>query len=183
MKHVLIVLLLCCSASLAAQSKIYLTRDGEVSFTSDAPLELIEAQSNKLRGAIDTKKRTFAFTIKINSFQGFNSRLQQVHFNENYLESKSHPSATFTGKIIEKINFKKEGTYHVRTKGILSIHGVKQERIIKSQLIIRDNKLIINSSFTVLLEEHGIRIPKIVHQKISELIYIRIQATLEPRNA
>jgi len=39
-----------------SQEDIYLTREGRIAFISEAPLELIEASSNQLQGALDTEK-------------------------------------------------------------------------------------------------------------------------------
>ena len=58
---------------------------GKVSFLSEAPLELIKAASDKLKGAIDKTQNTFAFAVDIHSFKGFNSDLQREHFHENYM--------------------------------------------------------------------------------------------------
>jgi polyisoprenoid-binding protein YceI len=165
--------------SFTGQAQIFQTSSATVDFKSNAPLELIEAKSVRLKGAIDTQKKTFAFSIPIQSFQGFNSALQREHFNENYLESHTFPNATFTGKIIEDLDFNKEGTYTVRAKGRLFIHGVEQERIIKSKLQIKDGQFVVNADFSVLLEEHQIRIPKVVYQKIAEEIAVHIEATFE----
>ncbi|MBV6441500.1 MAG: hypothetical protein EPGJADBJ_03186 [Saprospiraceae bacterium] len=157
---------------------VFRCENGKLSFKSDAPLEVIQAKSNKLRGAIDTAKQTFAWSVDIKTFEGFNSPLQREHFNENYMESKKYPKASFTGKIIENIDFKKNGTYSVRAKGQLTIHGVEQERIIKSQLEVDGNKLRVQSSFTVLLADHNITIPKVVYQKIAEEIAVTVNAEL-----
>ena len=156
----------------------YRVEDGTIDFRSDAPLELIEASSGNLRGIINPEDNTFAFAVKASTFQGFNSPLQREHFNENYLESKKYPEATFTGKIIEHIDLSKPGNYTIRAKGKLNVHGVEQERIIKSEVVSSGNTLEVSSNFTVLLEEHNIRIPKIVYQKIAEEIQVHIHATL-----
>ena len=156
--------------------ELYSTLKGEVYFKSDAPLELIEARSTELQGIIDADKLTFAFAVRMQSFQGFNSPLQREHFNENYLESKSFPRSTFVGKIIENVDFSKNGEFTIRAKGTFTIHGIEQERIIKSNVVVKDGVLSINSEFTVLLEEHDIDIPRIVNQKISEEIYVKIEA-------
>ena len=160
----------------AQQDAIYLTQNGSIYFKSDAPLELIEANSNALKGAIDPRKNTFAFTVSIASFEGFNSPLQKEHFNENYLESNEFKTASFSGKIIEKTDLTKDGTYSVRAKGELKVHGVKQERIIKSTVTVKDGKLFLESSFSVLLKEHNIPVPKIVYQKIAEEIQVEVKA-------
>lgn len=162
-----------------AQSQIYGTNNGTITFNSDAPLELIQASSKELRGKFDIEKKLFAFTVKINSFEGFNSPLQKEHFNENYMESVQHPNATFSGKIIEDIDFSKEGTYTIRAKGTLLIHGVAQERIIKSELVVKDGKISIKSNFTVLLIDHNIPIPKVVHEKLASEIKVEVKADLK----
>ena len=161
-----------------AQSQVYNTNNGSITFSSDAPLELIKASSNEMRGKFDVTKKLFAFTVKIISFTGFNSPLQKEHFNENYMESVQYPNASFSGKIIEDLDFSKNGAYTVRAKGNLTIHGVVQERIIKSDLLIKDGKISIRSDFTVLLIEHNIPIPKVVHEKLASEIKVEVKADL-----
>jgi YceI-like domain len=151
-------------------------RNGQISFTSDAPLELIKAGSNALKGAIEPEQMTFAFAVKNRSFRGFNSPLQEEHFNEDYIESPKNEHSTFTGKIIDKVDWTKNGKATIRAKGILTVHGVAQERIIKSDIEIRDKKLMVKAQFTVLLADHNIAIPKIVFQKIAEEVQLFINA-------
>lgn len=178
----LLMILICCSwMSFTAVPPIFITQTGTISFKSDAPLELIQAESGQMGGAIDTEKNQFAFSLMINTFQGFNSPLQQEHFQENYLETKRFPKATFVGKIIEQIDWSKEGTYEIRAKGKLNIHGVERERIIKSIVTIQDDIIQLSSAFTVLLADHDITIPKIVHQKIAQEIEVKVEASLEKR--
>ncbi len=162
-------------------SIVFSVQKGGISFTSDAPLELIEARSNELKGLIDTDQNSFAFTIDMTTFQGFNSPLQKEHFNENYLETKAYRKATFAGKIIETVDLTKDGTYAVRAKGKLDLHGVSNERIIKSEVTVKGGKFRVRSNFTVLLAEHDIAIPKIVHQKIAEEIKVVVDAEFEKK--
>jgi polyisoprenoid-binding protein YceI len=176
--------LLCCFAAAFwlpngyCQSTILGTKSGIITFSSDAPLELIRASSKELRGKFDISKKVFAFTVNINSFTGFNSPLQREHFNENYMESVQYPGASFSGKIIEDIDFSKDGLYTIRAKGNLTIHGVVQERIIKSDLVVKDGKITISSNFTVLLADHNIPIPKVVHEKLASEIKVEVKADL-----
>lgn len=159
------------------QSNLYAIEEGIISFRSDAPLELIEASSDQLKGVIDVVENTFAFSVQNRSFEGFNSALQREHFNENYVESDQYPTCTFTGKLIEDFDLTLPGTYTVRAKGKLTVHGVTMERIIKSTLISEGDRFEVRSDFTVLLKEHDISIPKIVYQKIAEEIQLQIRAT------
>lgn len=160
---------------------LYLSPAGHVHFTSEAPLELIEAQSNKLNCIIDATHRTFAFSLEIRSFDGFNSALQREHFNENYMESHKHPEATFNGKILDNVDLSKPGTYEVQAKGTFTVHGVSIEKVFKSQVVSSAEGLAISSEFSVPLAEHNITVPKIVNQKIASVILVKINAQLKPK--
>jgi len=177
-KRILIPLLLLLPAA-HAFTQSFNTSKGTISFRSDAPLELITASSNEIRGKLDTAKKVFAFAVKIRSFNGFNSPLQKEHFNENYMESNEYPDAFFSGKIIEDIDFSKNGTYTIRAKGNLSVHGVPQERIIKSIIIVNNGTLQIKSNFTVQLSDHNIPIPKVVHEKLASEINVEVTADMK----
>lgn len=163
------------------QDKLYVTKNGTINFSSNAPFEIIKASSKELQGVLDLEKKNFAFKVKMNSFEGFNSSLQREHFNENYIESSKYPEATFQGKIIEDIDFTKDGTYSVRAKGNFYIHGVSQERIIKSDVTVRNGKILVQSAFSVLLGDHSIPIPKVVKDKLSSEINVLVKCQLEPR--
>lgn len=165
-----------CSTTQA--QKKFSSDNGEIRFTSNAQLEVIRASSSQLKGIIDSSNNQFAFRVNILSFQGFNSSLQRDHFNENYLETEKYPTASFVGKIIEQIDWSADGTYDVRAKGELEIHGQKQTRIIKSKVTIRNGKVDIESVFFVPLSDHNISIPRIVSQKIATEIEIRIKAPM-----
>ena len=166
----------------APAKSIYMAKDATIHFKSDAPLELIEATSTKMKGVLKPAEQTFAFSVANNTFEGFNSALQKEHFNENYMESAKYQASTFSGKIIEDVDYNADGTYTVRAKGKLNIHGVEQERIIKATMQIKKGIITITSSFTVPLAEHNITIPKIVYQKIAEEITVDVNAVFQPQS-
>ena len=176
-----ISLLLLLVSSFRDPVSIFNISKGNISFSSDAPLELIRAESKELKGLIETDKKAFAFSVKIASFKGFNSGFQKDHFNENYLESDKYPDATFAGKIIEDVDFTKNNTLSVRAKGILTVHGVPKERIIKSDMTIKNGSVFIKANFTVLLADHNIPIPKVVHEKLASEIKVEVNSELKVR--
>jgi hypothetical protein len=163
-------------------SQLYQTKAGTVKFISDAPLELIKAQSSKLTGLLKISDRSFAFAISMNSFEGFNSALQKTHFNENYVESVKYPMATFDGKIIEDVDLSIPGEYDIRGKGKFVVHGVEQIRIIKCHISVKKDKIQINSKFSVLLADHNIKIPSVVSKKITEEIAVELDVSMGPKN-
>jgi len=180
MLRTLLIILILAPTFLMGQS-IYKTSAASVSFSSEAPLEIIQAESKKLVGLIDIEKRTFAFQVATISFEGFNSELQREHFNENYMESTKYPKIKFSGNILGSDDFKKPGIYKVVVKGTLSLHGQDQERQINALMTVSEGKIIIRSKFNVRLDDHNIKIPKIVDKKIAEIISCDVKATLAPK--
>ncbi|HOY94601.1 MAG TPA: YceI family protein [Catalimonadaceae bacterium] len=174
--------LLILSAFAFQQETIYSGKEGTVKFESNAPLELIIANSKQLTGLINTEKRTFVFKVKTSSFQGFKNSMQEEHFNESYMESDKFPSSEFKGKIIEETDFRVPGTYQVRVKGLLTVHGVEKERIIKAKVTVKNKQISIESDFDVLLADHEIKIPKIVEMKIAETIRVNININMQPKS-
>lgn len=163
---------------ISAQQNNYKTEDGRISFVSEAPLEVISASSQQMEGIIDTRALSFAFVVPIRTFEGFNNGLQQQHFYENYMETDKYPVATYSGKIIEQVDLQQPGTYHVRVKGQLQIHGVSKERILKAEVISTGSTLQIKAQLWVPLVDHKIEVPRIVYQKIAQEIQVTIEAIL-----
>ena len=159
--------------------RIYALKTGKILFQSEALFETIKASSNEMQGLVNIDKKTFAFKVRMASFIGFNSKLQNEHFNENYVETVKFPEAGFNGKIIEDIDFTEDGTYIVRAKGNLSIHGVPQERIIKCEVVIKNKKISVKSIFSILLTDYNIPIPKVVKDKLNGEITVQVFCLLE----
>ncbi len=176
-----IMTLLILQVEVLSATTYYYTNSAFVSFNSDAPQEIINASSTAMRGLIDTEKKTFVYKVLIRTFTGFNSALQQEHFNEKFLESEKYPEATFSGKIIEDIDFSIPGTHYIRAKGKLNIHGVEQEKIIKTKITIQNGEIAFESDFNVLLAEFNIKIPKVVHEKIASEISIVVKGVLKKK--
>lgn len=177
-KNILILLLLaaCCAFMQPPSQGIFVIKKNEVAFHSNAKLELIKATSTQLKGIIDAEKRVFAFSVDMKSFDGFNGPLQKEHFHENYMESDKYPAASFTGHIIEEDDFTKDGTYNIRAKGKFTVHGVTQERILQGDLVVKNGIIKMTCLFTVMLSEHDIKIPRIVHEKLASEISVTVNA-------
>ncbi len=176
-KKTILSFLILSAFAVQAQKK-FTSNQGVMSFTSNATLEVIKATSDKIQGIIDPTNRQFAFLVKIKSFEGFNSELQREHFNEKYMETEKYYDATFTGTIIEEIDFTKDGTYDVRAKGNLTIHGKKQPRIIPAKITIQKGTLRIDCNFTVPLADHDIKVPQIVTEKIATEIFVKLNVSM-----
>lgn len=164
------------------KAQIFICKDGNTKFTSEAPLELIKAQSDKTNGVLDCATKNVAFSVDIDSFDGFNSGLQKEHFRENYMQTDKYPKAIFKGKIIEDIDFSKNGVFTVRAKGDFDIHGTKKEKLLKVKITVKGKEISVETNFEVPLEDHNIKVPKVVNQKIASVIMVDVKAILKPKS-
>ena len=180
MRPILSAVSLCICVCAFAQRQLYAVKKSEVSFVSDAPMERIAAANRSASGIVDIKDRDFVVRIPMRSFTGFNSQLQLEHFQENYVESKTWPNALFEGRIIEAMDLTVEGTYDVRAKGRFTLHGVTRERLIPCQLVVARAGVRVIARFDVLLADHGIRIPRVVQQKLAATVQVKIDLLFEP---
>ncbi|OYU94925.1 MAG: hypothetical protein CFE21_14700 [Bacteroidetes bacterium B1(2017)] len=174
--------LLVCDRNLIGQiPSLYELKNGKISFFSYAPQEIIKASSDKIKGLINPSQNTFAVSVENSSFGGFNSALQQEHFNERFIESNTYTFSSYSGKIIDKVDWLKDGTNKVRVKGKLIIHGISQERILPVVITIKNGQINVSASFKVFLSDYEINIPSIVNQKISEQIDVAVNVNFEKK--
>ena len=150
----------------------YLSNNGEISFFSNAPMEDISAQNNKVSAIYDSDTKELVFQLNIIDFV-FPNSLMQEHFNENYLESDIYPKSTFTGKIIN------QDVAQTTVEGDLTIHGKTNKVKVEGDLNQENNTVNISSNFTVRLEDYDIKIPKLVMFKIAEMIDVKVTIELK----
>ncbi len=179
-KILLVAITLLGSIAVQAQSK-YFTRDGKISFYSDASLEKIEANNSKVATVLDVSTGQFEFSVLMKAFD-FEKALMQEHFNENYVESSKFPKSVFKGKIenIADIKFDKDGIYPIKVKGQLTLHGVTKDIATNGTLEIKNGIIKANSVFNILIEEYGIEIPKLVSEKVAKEVKVTVNVSLEP---
>jgi len=177
--YTVLALVLLGIGTLSAQD-IFMVDSSYVHFFSEATLENIEAKNDKAKGLINRTNSKVAFVIPIKSFE-FDKALMKEHFNENYMESEKFKSATFKGQINEKINWKKEGTYDVTVTGMLNVHGVEKSRTIKGKLMVKKDRIRVQTKFNVKLVDHDIEIPTVVFQNIAEVIDVTVDLQFSPK--
>lgn len=159
----------------------YFTRDGQITFTSETPMEKIEAANQKATSVLDAHTGQVEFAVLIKGFQ-FEKALMQEHFNENYLESTKFPKATFKGVIadIDRIDLAKDGVYPITVKGNLMIHGVTQPVVAEGKLEVKNGAVHAQSSLNLSPEDYGIKIPAVVRDNIARSLNVKIAVNYEP---
>ena len=179
-KRLALTLLVGVSAVIQLDAQILKMDTSYIHFFSEAPLENIEAVNNKTNGLINTSNGEIVIIIPINSFE-FDKELMKEHFNENYMETPKFKNATFKGKIVESVDWKKDGTIDATVKGTLTIHGVSKPRTFKGKMVLKKGNAHLSTSFKVKLEDHDIEIPTVVFQNIAEIIDVTARLYFIPK--
>lgn len=165
-----------------AQDKFF-TKSGKISFDATAPHspENIVGVNKSATCVMDVKTGLLQFSVLMKGFE-FERALMQEHFNENYVESNQYPKAEFKGAFanLADINFQKDGSYTVSVKGKLTIHGKTKDVNAEGKLLVKGQRLLLNSVFTEKLTDYAVTIPQLVADKVSPLVKITVDCTLEP---
>ena len=166
----------------AAFSQLYITRNGQIRFFSQAPLENIEAVNRQVNAALNTSNGEFAFRLLMRAFS-FDKALMQEHFNDNFVESHKYPNAMFQGNVlnIEAINLKVNGQYKVRVEGNLTIKDVTRKISEPGTLTVKDGVITGESVFKVSLADYNVNIPNRYIRNIASEIEIFVNVELRER--
>ena len=81
------------------------------------------------------------------------------------------------GKVLGDI----EIDYDQKSNEIMMSNMSEKEKIVKAKITIKDKEILIETSFEVPLDDHNIKIPKVVNQKIASIIMVDVKATLKPK--
>jgi len=167
-------------SSNSIQAQKYFTRTGNIVFSSDTPMEKIEASNQKATSVLDVETGKIEFAVLIKAFQ-FEKALMQEHFNENYMDSDNFPKAFFKGEIVDlsKIDLSIDGIHPVKVKGALTIHGETNDVETDGTLVIKDGNISANSTFEVAVADYKIEIPKIVRENIAKIVSIAVNIDYE----
>ena len=179
MKIILLIICFVVVGIKANTQTIYLAQGAKTSFFSATPIEDISATSESMTSVLNISTNEIAFNVPIRTFQ-FKKALMREHFNEKYIESDKYPNATFKGKINEKIDWTRDGTYDITATGVLTLHGVDKQHTEKGKAVVKDGKINITSSFKAAVKDHNITIPKIMMTNIAEIIDVHLNADYTP---
>lgn len=158
--------------------QVFACQNASISFFSSAPIEDIEALSDKGVSAINISTGAVYFKVAIATFE-FEKSLMQKHFNTEYMQSDIYPYAVFKGTLEQKIPIGQEGVFPVTVKGELTIHGVSKLYEAAGFMEIKANEIGISSSFNVRLADHQIKIPRLLMRNIAEAVAVKVSAVYQ----
>jgi hypothetical protein len=161
----------------------YFTKNGKINFDATSPSspERVEAVNRSVTCVVDLKTGALQFALLMKGFE-FERALMEEHFNENYVESNKFPKSEFKGKIkdVDEIDFTKDGTYKLKVKGDITIHGETKEVETEGKLVVQGGKINADADFNLKLSDFKISIPGLVADKVAKTVKITVSCSLEP---
>jgi polyisoprenoid-binding protein YceI len=95
------------------------------------------------------------------------------------MESSKYPKATFVGNIQD---FKYEELTNTENNydivGVLAIRGIEKSVTISGRMQKTEQGISLKTNFIILTEDYNIKIPKVVRNKISKKINIKVEYEL-----
>lgn len=173
-----------------------------VSFNSDAPIELIVGRTNKITGKVSIDDSlglrgdalSAEFKVDLASIDtGIEMRNQ--HMRDNFLETSQFPTAIFrlTGLNGTATRLKSGQKVRLMASGEFSVHGKTVTKTVpvdvtyfppcpeekrKSQAC---DALTLRATFPVKLDEHAIKRPEMVFQKLADTVFVTVSATAKKK--
>lgn len=162
-----------------------------VSFTSDAPVEVIHGTTNQVQGDI-VLDDSFQFDAKHPFSVNFAVDLASIdtgidlrneHMRDNFLETAKYPQAIYKAtsiKVDKKPDLKKPQTVHLISSGDFTVHGVTVKKTIPLVVDYKPSvgkipaSLRLRGKFPVPLEQHHIKRPEAVLVKLADTIFVSL---------
>lgn len=166
MKNIVVTIWLLLATG-ALHSQLYMAKNALVSFHSHTWLEDVDAVNKNAYAVIDLSKKNIAFSMMVKEFS-FKKKLMQEHFNENYVESDKYPKSTFSGSYTGEVDPAKDGSYPIRVKGKISLHGVTKDIEVPATITVRNGIMTGVTTFKLNPKDFNISIPFIVRDKIEK---------------
>lgn len=198
---------ICSSTQAWAAPRTFVINDEKnrdvVSFTSDAPLELIQGHTSKINGSITiddstnlTENVKCSFNVDLASIDT-GIPLRNEHMRENFLHTAKFPKATFVLKKLidppkemppgQGIELKAEGDFTINGKTVAKTVPIEVTYFTKCAATATkrpDCDLIqFKTTFPVAFKDHDIPRPEVVFQKLADTVIVTVSATAYNQSA
>ncbi|UCE24720.1 MAG: YceI family protein [Candidatus Zixiibacteriota bacterium] len=172
----------------AGEYQVDRNAENSVAFHSRAPLEDFEGITDDIDGyilwdgmdaAAATPTRVGEFYFEVN-LDGLDTGigLRNRHMRENYLETERYPFVSFKGSVtgVRQVS---DSTFEIQSSGTFDLHGVSQKRSITVRTSPTAQGYHVTGEFAVKLEDHKIKVPKLMFLKIDQNIRVSVDFYLK----
>ncbi|MEO7393681.1 MAG: YceI family protein [Chitinophagaceae bacterium] len=177
-KSILFLSFLTITGSIMAQKVT--TTSAVVSFDATTPKDALPKAENKtVIASFDKATGAVAFEAAVNNFAFSNPKIQE-HFNgAAWMNTVSFPKFSFNGKVdkINKVKFRKDGTYKVKVTGNLTVKGISKPVSAPAIVTVSGGAISATSTFSIKLKDYGIAGAPIDGGKVAEKPTITVTAS------
>lgn len=179
------------AASPAAAQEFHVDANAprQVVFVSSTTLDEFEGVTTRIDGFVlldgggvrassDLGESRLYFEVDLASLDTGIS-LRNRHMRENYLETDEHPYATFDAGV-DRIETLEDGRFGVTATGDFSAHGVARRRTLTCEAVPEGEGYRVECVFPVLLQDHGISIPRLMFMKLAPEVRLELQFRIRP---
>ncbi len=177
------------AADAQQEYRVDLDADRSVVFTSRASIEEFQGVTDRIDGfvLIDTGALTtetggddteLYFEVDLASLDT-GIGLRNRHMRDNYLEVEQYPYAAFGGRIARAAPLD-QGAFRVTTQGTFGVHGVERDRAFTCDVSPAGGGYRVRCSFSVLLSDHDIEIPKVMFLKLNNEVQLELDFHVVP---
>ena len=183
MKYLIAILLVTLPLS-AKEFHVDRQADNLVKFISETTVESFKGITDQIDGYAYyeddslTLNSEFYFEVELATIET-GIGLRDRHMRDNYLETDSFPYASYKGNITNA-KVVTADSIQVETSGEFTIHGVTQQRDIPGTLVRTDSGWLVRAEFIVNLNDHDIKIPKVMFLKLAETQTVVVEFYVKP---
>jgi polyisoprenoid-binding protein YceI len=176
------IMMLFITEATKAQNLLF-TKTGHIYFMSHTDAIDVDGNNNQVTSFLNTSTGEIVFQLLIKSFK-FTLATAEEHFNETYMESDKYPKASFKGVAtnLENIDITTNGTYNTIVKGDMNIHGVSRSMEQAGTITVKDGKIFATSTFKISIDDYGIKVPKIVEDRVAKVVDVKVNLEYIPYN-
>jgi len=178
---VLLTVTLFLASLLSNAQNLLFTKTGHVYFMSHTDAIDVDGDNNQVTSFLNTETGEIVFQLLMKSFK-FTLATAEEHFNETYMESDKFPKASFKGMVtnLKDINLKTNGTFKAMVRGDMTIHGVTKPIEQEGTMTVKDGKVIATSAFKISIDDYGIKVPKLVEDRVAKIVDVKIDVEYVP---
>ena len=161
-----------------ASAQKFSSDEGHVEFRSHVPLHSFTGRSDELIGAVNLETGTVDFYVDLETLRTGNGKRDKDM--RKALGTNEYPFAEFYGTLSSTFDPEKEGPQDAAVSGTFTVHGVPQPLELIGTMEMKDGDLIVLAAWSVFLEDHKIKPPRLLIIKVDDEQKITINIRLGP---
>ena len=161
-----------------ASAQQFSSNEGHVEFRSHVPLHSFTGRSDELIGAVNLETGTVDFYVDLETLKTGNGKRDKDM--RKALGTNENPFAEFYGTLSSIFDPELEGPQEAAVSGTFTVNGVPQPLELIGTMEMIGGDLLLSAAWSVFLEDHKIKPPRLLIIKVDDEQQITINIRLGP---